>query len=386
MATPQVNSRPSWPNEHAARIRTWVAYAPLAFVIVALLTLAVAPLLGFRSTQAYRLETESFTEPVRRAVTEIHLALAIEGDALNDFLRTRDSTHAVRYQRFAARNDHALARLDALAPTLGGKVVERTDTLRSALVRWRSVGDSVVRSPAAGVRRRLGREDEHAEPHEDALVAAARLDEAISRAAQERQAGASARERRQAGVTVVLALVALVATLAAGWVGRRLWRTTLETDARRAEVERLMEARARLMRGVTHDLRNPVQVITGHAGLLHYGIGGSLTPKQVESVDHIRRGARLLVRLIDDLTDLWRLEAGRLVVRRESADPGALVHAVVDGYRPVLESRGLQLVVDVMGPGTEPRGKPLQGPDCKACGIDLARHLAGRFGRLGIAP
>lgn len=332
-------------RERLGRIGAWSAYVPLALVVLSLVTLAVVPALGFRRTWTVRQQTEALTEPARTAVTEVHLALAIEGDAVNDFLRTGDTTSGQRYRRYAERLGGMLARLDSVAPLLEPEVVERLGALRTATAEWHRAADSLVRrSPG---RPNVGALQGRAERYEDALLAAARLDDAIGRAAQRRHVAVAARERRQAATTVVLALVALVGALAVGWTGRRLRRATADAEARRVDVERLMEARVRLMRGVTHDLRNPLQVIAGHAGLLHGGVGGPLTVEQARSVDHIRRGARLLVGLIDDLTELWHIEAGQLVVRHEPTDPTALVRAVADGYRPIIEAHGLRLVVDV---------------------------------------
>ena len=62
------------------------------------------------------------------------------------------------------------------------------------------------------------------------------------------------------------------------------------------------------------------------------------------------------------------------------------LHPVREGITRTLPQGGmLQLIVDVIGPFTEPGCKPLQGPHRQAFGIDLTRHLAGCFGGLGIA-
>ena len=331
------------------RLRSGAVYVTFAFVIASLVTLAVVPILGFRQTLAYQHSIAAEIEPARRAVTNIHLALAIEADALSELRQRGDSAAIERYGRHVERHDEMVAQLESLAPRLGPDVAQRLVTLRTAAAEWHAVARALLPSQTSGSADGSASPTEHERRrrYEDVLLAAARVDEAIAGVAQERQSVVSRRERRQVGTMAVFALNALAAALAVGWIGHRLRRAAAEAEAGRTHIERLMESRARLMRGVTHDLRNPLQVISGHAGLLRDGVGGSLAPEQRRSVDHIGRGARSLLRLIDDLTELGQLDAGELAVRREPTDPVALGRTVADAYRPIIEQQGLQLVVEL---------------------------------------
>jgi nitrogen-specific signal transduction histidine kinase len=62
-----------------------------------------------------------------------------------------------------------------------------------------------------------------------------------------------------------------------------------EAQARREELERITESRTRLMRGFSHDVKNPLGAADGYAALLEEGIGGDVT---VES--EVRRGSTLM--------------------------------------------------------------------------------------------
>jgi signal transduction histidine kinase len=131
------------------------------------------------------------------------------------------------------------------------------------------------------------------------------------------------------------------------WVGRRLRVIAAEAESRRQEIERLMEGKGRLFRGLSHDLRNPLNVIFSHAQLLEDGVIGQPSPAQRRSLGHIRRSVRAILGLLEDLLELWRAETGELNVASETADVGDVVRDVADGYRAMAEASGHRLHLDV---------------------------------------
>ena len=93
----------------------------------------------------------------------------------------------------------------------------------------------------------------------------------------------------------------------------------------RSELERSMEARARLIRGFSHDVRNPLGAADGYGQLLEDGIYGEMAARQRESVQRMRRAIATAVLLTDDLLDLARLEAGQLKLAEEWIELKAIV-------------------------------------------------------------
>jgi signal transduction histidine kinase len=120
-----------------------------------------------------------------------------------------------------------------------------------------------------------------------------------------------------------------------------------ETRERREELERLMKSRQRLMRGFSHDVKNPLGAADGYADLLSAGVYGELEEMQKESVKRIRRSIRHALDLIDDLLELARAERGTLAMRSESVDIAELVGRSGDEYRGAAHAVGLPLTVDV---------------------------------------
>jgi signal transduction histidine kinase len=115
----------------------------------------------------------------------------------------------------------------------------------------------------------------------------------------------------------------------------------------RLELERLMRSRQRLMRGFSHDVKNPLGAADGYAELLSAGIYGELSAEQRESIQRIRRSIHRALDLIDDLNELARAETGNIALRRQVVDLGDLVRTSGDEYRGAANASGLSLTVDV---------------------------------------
>jgi PAS domain S-box-containing protein len=120
-----------------------------------------------------------------------------------------------------------------------------------------------------------------------------------------------------------------------------------ESERRREELERLTESRARLMRGFSHDVKNPLGAADGYAQLLEDGVIGEMTAKQRESVGRIRRSLRSGLRLIDDLLELARAEAGQIEIRRMPTDVREAVREMAEEYRAQAQKKGLRMEIDL---------------------------------------
>jgi signal transduction histidine kinase len=108
-----------------------------------------------------------------------------------------------------------------------------------------------------------------------------------------------------------------------------------------------MESKARLMRGLSHDLKNPLGAIDGHAELMLDGIRGPITEPQRQSLERIRSAVHALLGLITDLLELSRAEAGYLSIEPRRTDPAALVRDAAEEHRAAIEAAGLTLEVIV---------------------------------------
>lgn len=117
-------------------------------------------------------------------------------------------------------------------------------------------------------------------------------------------------------------------------------------ERRRRELERASESRARLVRGFSHDVKNPLGAADLQLQVLESGARGELTPEQREGVAKARRSIRGAVALIDDLVGLAREEAGRIEVQYQPVDVRWTAREVAEAHRPEAEGKGLSLVVE----------------------------------------
>ena len=75
---------------------------------------------------------------------------------------------------------------------------------------------------------------------------------------------------------------------------------------------KLDKMKAEFMSIATHELKTPINVVTGYTELLDEGVYGDLAPQQREALQAIREQAHGLTRLVNQLLDVSRLEAGGL--------------------------------------------------------------------------
>ena len=115
----------------------------------------------------------------------------------------------------------------------------------------------------------------------------------------------------------------------------------------RRELERVMKSRQRLMRGFSHDVKNPLGAADGYAELLNDGIYGEVSPAQRESIERIRRSIHSALTLIDGLHELARVDTGNIALQRQVVDLGELVRTTGEEYRGAANATGLLFDVDV---------------------------------------
>ena len=127
------------------------------------------------------------------------------------------------------------------------------------------------------------------------------------------------------------------------------------TERKAADAEREKRHRAEaadriksaFLATMSHELRTPLNSIIGFTGIMLQGLAGPVNPEQHKQLDMVRRSARHLLALVNDVLDISKIEAGQLDVAREPFDLGRSVAKVVASVAPQAEAKGLALVSEV---------------------------------------
>jgi signal transduction histidine kinase len=103
---------------------------------------------------------------------------------------------------------------------------------------------------------------------------------------------------------------------------------------------------------MSHELRTPLNGIIGFSELLVDGKAGTLSGRQQRFLDNILLSSRHLLRLINDLLDLAKIEAGKLEFRPEFACADTLIQEVLESLQPLADSKQIRLSAQI-GPDQE---------------------------------
>jgi signal transduction histidine kinase len=116
------------------------------------------------------------------------------------------------------------------------------------------------------------------------------------------------------------------------------------------ELEVTSRNKSEFLASMSHELRTPLNGILGASELLNQGLFGELNPKQREYIEDVHASGEHLLRLIEDVLDLSRIEAGQTELRREAIDAGDLMHGCEAIVRGLAESKSVRLQVEPPDP------------------------------------
>lgn len=128
----------------------------------------------------------------------------------------------------------------------------------------------------------------------------------------------------------------------------RLRNQQLEQQNQRVEAASRMKSE--FLANMSHELRSPLNAIIGFAELLYDGKLGSLEQSQKECLARVLNGGRHLLRLISDLLDLAKIEAGKLDFRPEAISVSQLVSEVCDSMVAVASEKAIRIEYQVYPP------------------------------------
>ena len=110
------------------------------------------------------------------------------------------------------------------------------------------------------------------------------------------------------------------------------------------EAERSNKFKDQFLSTMSHELRTPLNAVVGFSDLLGEQHYGPLNEKQQRYVKHIHTGGQHLLRLINDILDLSKIQAGRLQLSIENVGVEAAISDVVEALRSLADQKHLTVV------------------------------------------
>jgi signal transduction histidine kinase len=105
--------------------------------------------------------------------------------------------------------------------------------------------------------------------------------------------------------------------------------------------------KSEFLTNVTHELRTPLNAIIGFADLTADTARSGGDAKQQRYAENIRTSAKQLLDLINDLLDLAKIEAGKLVLREEKLNVADVCEAMANFMRPLAQKKNIDIVLAI---------------------------------------
>ncbi len=121
---------------------------------------------------------------------------------------------------------------------------------------------------------------------------------------------------------------------------KRLYEELRKKNKRLNELDQLKD---NFISTVSHELRTPLAIIKQFSGIIADEIPGKLTEDQKQYVGIIKEGTDRLIRLINDLLDISKMESGTVVLKRTLVEMGRMTNKVIFALRPQAAQKGIEL-------------------------------------------
>ena len=130
-----------------------------------------------------------------------------------------------------------------------------------------------------------------------------------------------------------------------------------ELDEKADHLRRADELKSRFLSNMSHEFRTPLNSIQALCRILLDRTDGPLTAEQVTQLTYVQKSADDLFELVNDLLDIAKIEAGKVVIRPAEFDVATLFSALRGMLRPLLLNSDVQLIIE------EPSGMPTMQTD-----------------------
>lgn len=122
-----------------------------------------------------------------------------------------------------------------------------------------------------------------------------------------------------------------------------LERLAQELSAANEELKKLDRAKSEFISIASHQLRTPLSIIKGYISMMQEGSFGRITKKFAEPLRRVYLSNERLIKLVNDLLDLSRMEGGRMRYDMKPAQLSLIVASVVEEFQQIAQSKEVAL-------------------------------------------
>lgn len=118
---------------------------------------------------------------------------------------------------------------------------------------------------------------------------------------------------------------------------------TRDLSSERDRAESVSRAKSAFLANMSHELRSPLNIILGVTEIMAEGMRGPITPEQLDSLGETERQSQHLLRLVNEILDLARIESGHLAIQLQDVDIAAVLDDVVSAFAVKADQKRIQL-------------------------------------------
>ncbi|MCR5878612.1 HAMP domain-containing sensor histidine kinase [Phenylobacterium sp. J367] len=112
-----------------------------------------------------------------------------------------------------------------------------------------------------------------------------------------------------------------------------------------AEAERAGAAKAEFVASMSHELRTPLNAVIGYSQMLLEDAADEDDEDSIADLEKIHKAGHHLLRLVNEVLDLSKIEAGKMELVPEDVAVGEFINAIVDHKRAKADAKGVAVVV-----------------------------------------
>ncbi len=112
------------------------------------------------------------------------------------------------------------------------------------------------------------------------------------------------------------------------------------------ELKKLDRAKSEFISIASHQLRTPLSIVKGYVSMLSEGTYGNLPPRSQKPIKNVYKANQRLIKLVNDLLSLSRIESGKIEIKLEKASLQKITSNLVEGLKTQAHDKNIYLRFD----------------------------------------